>query len=114
MELERIKSKIEEISNGDSDFAVRFGEMSIKDLQAFPQTASEALKNRDLRKLTQANHQMKTLIGLFGLSGLDALIQDSLILFEKDETVHKAFVAKVKKEVARYIEMIKDSIQEYH
>lgn len=113
MEQEKIKSKIDEISNGDTKFAIDFAEMSIKDLSAFPETAAEALKNRDLRKLTYANHQLKTIIGLFDLTALNNLIENSLELFEKDESYHREFLTNIKREIDKYVAVINECVKGY-
>jgi len=110
MELNIIKSKIDELARGDQEFAQKFAEMSIHDLGAFPKTAAEALSKRDLKKLSFANHQMKTLIGLFQLNALGALLENSLELFEKGDLEKKEFLANVEKEIEAAVKLIKQAV----
>lgn len=110
MELEKIHSKILELANGNPDFPGQFGEMCIRDLEGFPKTAAEAFKTRDLRKLTHAIHQMKTIIGLFELTQLNSYLTNPPELFEASNDEKKEFILKVQKEAKRIAELIRQSI----
>ncbi len=110
MEIEKIRSKILELANGNPDFPGHFGEMCIRDLKGFPKTVVEALENRDLRKLTHAIHQMKTIIGLFELTQLNSYLTNPPELFEASKEDKKEFILKVQKEAKRIAEIIRQSV----
>ena len=111
MEIEKIKLKILELANGNPDFPGQFGEMCIRDLKAFPKNAAEAFKERDLRRLTHAIHQMKTIIGLFELEKLNSYLTNPPELFEASIEEKKEFILKVQKEANRIADLIRQSIQ---
>ena len=110
MEVEKIRSKILELANGNPDFPGRFGEMCIRDLERFPGTIAEAFENRDLRKLTHAIHQMKTIIGLFDLTRLNSFFSNSLELFEASNKEKKEFLIQIRNEAKRAADLIQQSI----
>ena len=111
MELEKIRTKIEELASGNPDFPRQFGEMCIRDLTNFPRSAAEALKARDFRKLSQVNHQLKTIIGLFDLQELNRLIENPYALFESSDADKRKFLMAAKEETTRISVMIKRCIE---
>ena len=110
MEIEKIRSKIQELASGNPDFPAQFAEMCIRDLEAFPKKAAEALQKRDLRQLSHAIHQMKTIIGLFDLKDFNALLSTPPQLFEASKSEKKEFITKVHKESRKIIAVIKKSV----
>lgn len=110
MEIEKIRSKILELANGNPDFPAQFGEMCIRDLESFPKTATDAFHNRDIRKLTHAIHQMKTIIGLFELTKLNSYLNQPPELFEASNTDKKEFLLNVRNETRRIADLFRECV----